>query len=216
MHMRIKKVFLLPATYLLLVCASITLLGCKPEAETDKQRITVWAHSGQESERKVLMDQVKDFNEEFPDIHVELTLLPEGAYNSQLQSAALAGRLPDVVEFDGPFLYNYVWQNQLQPVDELLPAAIQKDILPSIIRQGTINKRLFAVGTFDSGLGIYGNRSLLEAADVRIPVSVKDAWTAEEFSRLLELLAAKDEDGAVLDLKANYSGEWFTYAFSPL
>ena len=33
---------------------------------------------------------------------------------------------------------------------------------------------------------------------------------------MLKDLAGKDADGAVLDLKLNYPGEWFTYAFSPL
>ncbi|WPD24008.1 MAG: sugar ABC transporter substrate-binding protein [Candidatus Electrothrix scaldis] len=216
--MQTQKTFFLHAAHLVLVCTLITLsvLGCKPEAETDKQVITVWAHSGQEGERKVLMDQVQRFNEEFPDVHVKLTLLPEGSYNSQLQSAALSHDLPDVIEFDGPFLYGYVWQNQLQPLDDLLPAAVQADLLPSIIKQGTMHDHLFAVGMFDSGLGMYGNKALLEAAGIRIPASVDDAWTAEEFNQVLKKLAAQDQDGAVLDLKANYRGEWFTYAFSPI
>ncbi|MCI5120256.1 MAG: ABC transporter substrate-binding protein, partial [Candidatus Electrothrix sp. AUS4] len=128
--MSIKKSLFLHAVHLFLICIFISLLGCKPAAETNKQMITVWAHSGQEGERKVLMDQVQRFNEKFPAFHVELTLLPEGSYNSQLQSAALSRDLPDVIEFDGPFLYGYVWQNQLQPLDDLLPAAVQADLLP--------------------------------------------------------------------------------------
>lgn len=216
--MQTQKTFFLHAAHLVLACLLITLSisGCTPEADTKKQVITVWAHSGQEGECKVLMEQVQAFNEKFPDIHVELTLLPEGSYNSQLQSAALSHDLPDVIEFDGPFLYGYVWQNQLQPLDDLLPAAVQADLLPSIIKQGTMHDHLFAVGMFDSGLGMYGNRALLEAAGVRIPASVDNAWTAEEFNQVLKKLAAKDKDGAVLDLKANYRGEWFTYAFSPI
>ncbi|CAK8724966.1 Multiple sugar transport system substrate-binding protein [Candidatus Electrothrix aarhusensis] len=214
--MQAKKIFLLHTASLFLICVLIALPGCKPEADANKQLITVWAHSGQEGERKVLMDQVKRFHEDFPGIQVELTLLPEGAYNSQLQAAALSHDLPDVIEFDGPFLYGYVWQNQLQPLDDLLPAAVQADLLPSIIKQGTMNDHLFAVGIFDSGLGMYGNKTLLEAAGIRIPASVDDAWTAEEFNQVLKKLAAKDRDRAVLDLKANYRGEWFTYAFSPI
>ncbi|MCI5138853.1 MAG: extracellular solute-binding protein, partial [Candidatus Electrothrix sp. AR1] len=191
--MQTKKTFYLHAAFLFLICAIIALPGCKPKTDANKQLITVWAHSGQEGERKVLMDQVQRFNEEFPDFHVELTLLPEGSYNSQLQSAALSHDLPDVIEFDGPFLYGYVWQNQLQPLDDLLPAAVQADLLPSIIKQGTMHDHLFAVGMFDSGLGMYGNKALLEAAGIRIPATVNDAWTAKEFNQVLKKLAAKDQ-----------------------
>ena len=92
----------------------------------------------------------------------------------------------------------------------------QDELLPSIVRQGRYLDRLYGVGTFDSGLGLYARRSALEAAGVRIPTGPEDAWTGEEFVRVLESLAARDPDGMVLDLKLNYSGEWFTYAFSPL
>ncbi len=72
------------------------------------------------------------------------------------------------------------------------------------------------MGQFDSGLGLYASRSALEAAGVRVPKGTDDAWTADEFDAALAALAAKDADGAVLDLKLNYEGEWYTYAFSPI
>lgn len=72
------------------------------------------------------------------------------------------------------------------------------------------------MGIFDSGLGLYGRRELLAAAGVRIPEGPEDAWSVTEFEKALAALAEKDPDGAVLDLKLNYSGEWFTYAFSPI
>ena len=52
--------------------------------------------------------------------------------------------------------------------------------------------------------------------DARIPQGPEEAWSAEAFSTLLERLAQADPDGQVLDLKLNYTGEWFSYAFSPL
>ena len=69
------------------------------------------------------------------------------------------------------------------------------------------------MGTFDSGLGLYGRRSRLEAAGVRIPQSNQDAWTAQEFNQVLAALAKKDPDQQVLDLKLNSSGELYSYAF---
>lgn len=66
--------------------------------------IEVWAHAGQRRERAVLLDQVARFNAAHPDLQVRLTLIPEGSYNAQVQAAAVAGELPDLLEFDGPFL----------------------------------------------------------------------------------------------------------------
>ena len=38
----------------------------------------------------------------------------------------------------------------------------------------------------------------------------------DEFNQILGKLAARDSDQAVLDIKLNYTGEWYTYGFSPL
>ncbi|MCF7855868.1 MAG: extracellular solute-binding protein [Candidatus Pacebacteria bacterium] len=202
---------------------ALLMVGCgesadKPASgETTENGVVIeaWAHSGRESERRTIRNQVRRFNEGQNAVHVKLTVLPEGSYNSQVQAAALAHDLPDVLEFDGPFVYNYVWQGHLTPIGELLSDELMDNLLPSIVEQGTYRGAFYSVGMFDSGLALYARRSKLDAVGARIPDHPKDAWTVEEFERILADLAADDDDGQVLDLKLNYEGEWFTYAFSP-
>ncbi len=196
----------------LLLCLS----SCSGSSVTRPGVLRVWAHAGQAAERQVLEQQIKRFNGSQQTTKVELTFVPEGSYNSQVQAAALSKDLPDVLEFDGPFVYNYVWQQNLVPMDKLISPAVHKDLLPSILQQGTYQGKLYSVGTFDSGLGLYGRRSKLQAAGIRIPASNKDAWTIEEFNQALATLAKQDSDRQVLDLKLNYKGEWATYGFSPI
>ncbi len=195
------------------------LAACSEQPAEQKATVSplkVWAHAGQAAERHVLEQQVARFNAAQPDIMVELTFIPERSYNAQVQAAAVAGELPDVLEFDGPFLYNYVWQGHLVPMGELLSAQTQDELLPSITKQGRYLGNLYGVGTFDSGLGLYARRSALEVTGLRIPTGPEDAWSGSEFVAVLEAIAQHDPDGMVLDLKLNYTGEWFTYAFSPL
>ncbi len=178
--------------------------------------LQVWAHAGQAAEREVLQAQVSEFNQQQPTIKLVLTFIPERDYNAQAQAAALAGDLPDILEFDGPYLYNYIWQSHLLSLEDLLPQTLLDDLLPSILDQGTHGQHLYSVGVFDSGLGLYARRSQLEAIDVRIPSGAEEAWGIDEFNDILAKLAQRDEDLAVLDLKLNYRGEWFTYGFSPI
>jgi multiple sugar transport system substrate-binding protein len=194
----------------------LCISGCSGSSSAQKGVLQVWVHAGQESERQVIEQQVKRFNASQSGAKVQLTFIPEGSYNAQVQAAALSKALPDVLEFDGPFVYNYVWQKNLVPMDSLISESVRKDLLPSILAQGTYRGKLYSVGTFDSGLGLYGRRSQLEAAGVRIPTGNKDAWTLAEFNQVLDALAKKDRDRQVLDLKLNYRGEWFTYGFSPM
>ena len=195
-----------------------TLSGCADELDPDKAPtvLEVWVHSGQPAEREALQHQIKRFNAVHSDIRVRLTVLPEGSYNGQVQAAALAGDLPDLVEFDGPYVYNYAWQQKLISLDTRLPPAVKQDLLPSILAQGNYRGKLYSVGQYDSGLGLYARRSHLQAIQARIPEAPRTAWSVDEFEQILAALAARDEDGAVLDLKLNYRGEWFAYGFSPI
>lgn len=195
--------------------------GCGGEPEEQPKgkevaQLDVWAHSGREGERKTIQKQVQQFDNEHDKIGIELTILPEGSYNTQVQSAALAGDLPDVLEFDGPFVYNYVWQGHLISIDDYLSQETRENLISSILEQGTYRGALYTVGMYDSGLAMYGRKGILENATIRIPTSPDEAWTADEFKQILGMLAKDDPDGSVLDLKLNYRGEWFTYAFSPV
>lgn len=179
--------------------------------------VEVWFHSGKGEERDVLDAQVVDFNQMQDDVVIDAVQLPEGSYNDQVNAAALAGDLPCLLDFDGPFLYNYAWSGYLTPLDNYVSADVKADFLPSIINQGTYGGKLYSLGTFDSGLAIWGNKAYLDEAGVRIPTSIDDAWTKDEFVDAIEKLQALDGVEHAIDFKMNYgAGEWFTYGFSPI
>ena len=178
------------------------------------QLVEVWAHAGQSAERSTLEAQAARFNELQDSVRVEVAFIPEGSYNAQVQASAVAERLPDLLELDGPYVAQYAWQGRLRPLDPFLDSVIP-EILPSVVEQGTWRDVLYAVGTFDSGLGLYASEAALEAVGARIPQGPADAWTVDELADVLAALADVDPDDRVLDLKLNYDGEWFTYAFQP-
>lgn len=188
-----------------------------------KVTIKMWFHSGQGPERAVILDQVKRFNAMQDEVEVIAVELPEGSYNEQVNAAALAGDLPDVLDLDGPFIANYAWSGYLIPLDDFITPELKNDLLPSIISQGLYKGHIYALGTFDSGLAIWGNKRYLEKIGARIPKSVDDAWMFTEFMdilRKLKKLADADPSDALkypLDMKINYGvGEWYSYGFSPI
>lgn len=209
--------------WLTALCASMFYaVGCREQSTedtvgtaSDRVILKAWAHAGRQSERDTIRRQIEDFNGSRKQVEIDLTLLPEGSYNSQVQAAALAGELPDILEFDGPFVYSYVWQGHLASVGNLISEQTRTNTIPSIIAQGTYRESLYSLGMYDSGLALYARRSKLEDVGARIPETPQDAWTVNEFEEILADLAEQDGDGQVLDLKLNYRGEWYTYAFMP-
>ena len=75
--------------------------------------ITVWFHTGQPSEKQTLNEQVAAFNASQKQVQVKLIDIPEAEYSAEVASAAATGNLPDVLDFDGPDLYNYACRGSI-------------------------------------------------------------------------------------------------------
>lgn len=179
--------------------------------------VSVWVHAGPGPERDVYVASVKAFNESQQDVKVDLVALPEGSYSDQVNAAALSKKLPCILDFDGPNVYNYAWTKKIIPLDGFAGlGAVKSDLLPSLLRQGSFNNKLYSLGQFDSGLAIWGNKKLLTQAGVRIPTKTSEAWTLAEFEDAMKKLKAAGV-AFPLDMKFNYGvGEWFTYGYSPI
>ena len=91
----------------------------------------------------------------------------------------MSGDLPDIITVDGPNISAYVSNNIIQPLD----GVSDKDksvYLDSIIEQGTIDNKLYALGAMESSVGLYYNKDIIEKAGIEIP-SMDDPWTWDEF-----------------------------------
>jgi multiple sugar transport system substrate-binding protein len=183
--------------------------------------LTAWFHTGTPAEKRTLERQVAAFNAAQSQVQVKLTNIPQREYASQVESAAATGNLPDLLDFDGPYLYNYAFSGKLKPLDSCVPKGLRAGLLPSIVQQGSYAGRLWGIGTIDSGLGLYVRPSALTRIGAGIPRGVADAWTADEFTQILYRLRDAGYRQP-LDMQMNAAAgpladpEWFTYGFAPI
>ncbi len=208
----------------LTICALVLIMCCSVACSKKKEIlpgttvVTVWAHQGQESEVEAIKNIIKDFNKEHHDIYADLTIIPSGfkhSYEIKVTAAKLSGKLPDILDLDGPFVAQYAWSEILQPLDDLVSKAMRNDFLPSIIEQGTYKGKLFALGAFESGMAVFYNKKFLDEIGVIPPAKIEDAWSWEEFVAVLERV--KETGVTPLSLNMEWGpGEWYTYAFTPL
>lgn len=191
------------------------LSACGPPTEK-MEVIRVWSHQGQEAENQAMRDIAAAFNADHADhaVRVHIEFFPDHQYTEKISIAAAAGDLPDALGIDGPTLAQFVAAGLLAPLDDYFTAEELADFLPTIIEQGTVNGRLYALGAFDSAMVLYYDRERLAAAGVSPPPR-GTGWSWDEFvAACRELKAAGDNPVALhMDITGD---EWYTYAFSPL
>jgi multiple sugar transport system substrate-binding protein len=195
----------------------VTLVVLTLFTAAQAQQITAWVIDG-ESERPYFVQVQEAFNAAFADRGISV----EGRALAEHQRRP-AGRLPR----RRPPRRGHGRRPQhggLRLVGPARPARplprcedLRADLLPAIIDQGTYGPdgQIYAISPYDSSVLLWGNRSYLERAGVRIPESVPDAWTFEEMEAALAALAELPEVTWPIDMKLNYTGEWYAYGFSP-
>ncbi|MES9991723.1 MAG: sugar ABC transporter substrate-binding protein [Candidatus Thiodiazotropha sp.] len=218
---------LLMGTYLFFACCVSTGFAASPTSETtstplsdqssQRKVISVWTHMLPGSiEGDVFAKSVSEFELLQDEYTIEVVPISPETYADRIIGSAQSGSLPCVLEFDGPYLYNFVWSGYLQPIDRFVSAELKADLLPSVIAQATYNDQLYCVGQFDTGMMIYGNRRYLQAAGIRI-ATFEEPWNLAEFEEALEKLTALPEVEHAIDMKVNYGrGEFYSYGFAPI
>ncbi len=174
--------------------------------------LSMWYHgAGNKVERDILLGIINDFNASQDQYAVEVQDFPQIAYNEAVVAAALAGKLPDIIDVDGPVMPNWAWAGYMAPLelsegtlDEWLPGAI-----------GQWDGKVYSVGLWDAAVAIFTRKSVLDQYDIRIP-TLEEPWDLAEFDAALVTLQDSGEFEYALDLGMAWTGEWYPYAFSPL
>jgi len=179
--------------------------------------ITVWTHEDIDSlEFAVLKMAAEKFNRRQAVYQVAITSSLGREYQSWVDLEAANGTLPCLLEFDGPLLAKFAWLQYLRPIDQFVSSELLNDFLPSIVAQGTYHGRLYSLGQYDSGMGLWGNRRYLLAAGVRIP-TLQSPWNLMEFEdALAKLTALENVDYAISFSLYARNSEFYSYAYSPI
>jgi len=149
-------------------------------------------------------------------VRADVAFFPDFQYAEKLAIAAAAHDLPDAFDLDGPVVARLVDAGLLAPLDAYFGHEELNDFLPTIIEQGTVNGKLYALGAFDSAVVLYYDRDLLKRAGVTVTAeAARGGWSWEEFLTA----CAKLKDAGIEPLAMHMddsADEWFTYAFSPV
>lgn len=217
----LRNLTLLSISVLLASCGSNEKeAGTSPES-SDPDTLTMWVQFSEEDPEGYIMEEaIDEFNETNEDeLTVEVQYIPRsssgGGYEDKLNAALTTDTLPDVFTLDGPNTAAYADSGMLQPIEDYISDI--DDLLPSIIKAGTYEDKLYSVSYSESSVGFFYNIDMLEDAGIDIDSlpTVDNPWTWNEFNDMLEQLYNNNNKEPILDMNFGDHSEWLTYAFSP-
>lgn len=209
------KLYMLATLLTLLV---ILLAACGSNATTTagggKIKISLWTHSaGNPAEMSTLKTEVTAFNASQSQYEVDIQSFPQASYNDSVSAAALAHKLPDIIDMDNPTVANFAWSQYIQPLPITDAEVQQLGLANSAV--GRWQGKIYSLGQFDVALTIFARKSILDKYHIRIP-TLSQPWTLDEFNSALSTLKASGQFQYPLDLGAGGTGEWWPYAYSPM
>ena len=139
----------------LILVAGVVLVSCGRQPDvaepTGPVPLSLWYHgAGNDVERGVLLNIINDFNASQDEYIIVLEEFPQASYNESVSAAALAGRLPDIIDVDGPIMPNWAWSGYMAPLE--LSAGALDGFLPGTI--GEWDGEVYSVGLWDAACAV--------------------------------------------------------------
>ena len=146
------------------------------------------------NQEAMLTDVMKAFNKEYPNVKVQLNMVPFKDYFTKLRAQASSKALPDVFWMNGPNFRSYAENGQLAPLKALVDdGLIDPNKYPSaLVDMYTVDGELFATCKDVDCVGIWYNKKLFDQAGVAYP---DETWTLETYKEKALELTDKLPDG---------------------
>lgn len=196
-----------PASILLLSLSALVAPAIAAPTE-----ITLWRHESGDIEVTTTRAMIDGFNKSQTKYKVVYENLPKGTYTQSVTAAAVAKKLPCLIDMDQPTVANFAWAGHVRPIGDLIDAKVKSQLISG--GKGEYKGVLYSAGQIDAALGLFARKSALAKAGVRVP-TLDQPWTLVEFNEVLAKLKALPEFEYVIDMHNTFDGEWWTYAFSP-
>ena len=203
--------------------AALSLTGCSNNSQSgssNNKNVTMWVHfSNTDPEGKALQKNINDFNKENKHGYkAKVQYIPRsgsgGGYEDKINAALNSGSLPDVLTLDAPNTAAYAHSKIIQPIGKYI--SNKGDILPSVIKQGTYDKKLYAVGYSESSVGFYYNKKMFKEAGIKDSeiATLQHPWTWTQFKDICKRLKNHFHEPAI-NMNLNDHSEMALYSLAP-
>ncbi|MFD1722862.1 ABC transporter substrate-binding protein [Amnibacterium endophyticum] len=143
-----------------------------------------------QTQAKAIEANIKGFNEEYPDISVNVDVTPYDTYFTKLQTQASSNTMPDVFWMNGPNFQLYADNGKIAPITgEVDAGAIDPKNYPAaLVDLYTVDGVHYGVPKDFDTIGLWYNRAIFTQAGVAEPTA---DWTWSDFQDAAKTITSK-------------------------
>lgn len=165
----------------------------------EARKIVLWGPSAAPAVEEWWTEKITEFNEEYAgqyELSRESIVRSNSyAYEDKINSAITSNDLPDILLLDGPNVASYAANGIIVPIDDYIAREDKDDLVASSLEQNTYNNVLYAMGNTESSVALFYNKDMIEAAGIKVPESLEDAWTWSQFYDIAKQLTTDEVAG---------------------
>jgi multiple sugar transport system substrate-binding protein len=155
--------------------AAVTLAGCG--RSSSKKQIKFW---GVGREGDVAATLIRGFEQEHPDIEVNVQKMPFTAAHEKLLTAYAGDTLPDIGQLGNTWIPELAALDALEPLDGYVSASKQiplEDYFDGILASNRLDRTLFGIPWYVDTRLLYYRKDLLRQAGFNEPPQTWQQWS---------------------------------------
>ena len=153
---------------------------------------------------------IAGFNEEYPNITVNLDVTPWEGYWTKVQTQATSNSLPDLFWLNGPNFQLYASNDKVEPITgEVEAGAIDPANYPeSLVDLYNLDGTQYGVPKDFDTIGLWFNKEIFEEAGVDTPTA---DWTWDDLKTASQTISDKLSDQGIYGVAAGMDGQTTYY-----
>lgn len=169
----------------------------------EKEEITIWMtqvgtlRAGQKPGEWVKDDLVPEWNKLYPNVKVNVEIIPFDGINEKLTTAIASGTAPNILMDTPVRTLAYAQMGALADLDDVIPAPDLEQIRQNadVMKMVSVNGKIVAMPFSSTIVGLIVNKSLWKEAGAEhlLPQDEFRTWTPDEFKAALKAVADKDK-----------------------
>jgi ABC-type glycerol-3-phosphate transport system substrate-binding protein len=162
--------------------------------------ITFQSFSDQPAAIQATKEIVDAWNEDNPDIQVEIVQAPTDSLDDKLTTQFAGGVAPDIIHYEVLGIVPFARDGYVADLSDLLSKKTIDDIDPGVLESVTVDDQIIGAPTELQTYVVFANKKLLEAAGVEIPTGDSMSW--DELADIAAATTSGDVHGITWGLKS--------------